>query len=91
MHGHFMLFVFSTLNSRFQCNLFCRDVPAVLKCAVSIHIYSLDAASVLLTLQRAWSGLAFGLYLHGIIMVIQDKSLLLLLLSHSAAHTNIFQ
>ena len=48
----------------------CRDVPAILKCAVSIHIYSLDAASVLLTLQRAWSGLAFGLYLHGIIMII---------------------
>lgn len=47
----------------------CRVVPAVLKCAVSIHIYSLDAASVLLTLQRAWSGLAFGIYLHGIFLV----------------------
>lgn len=45
-------FVFiSTLNSRFQCNL-CRDVLAVLKCAVSIHIFPLDAASVLLTYRK---------------------------------------
>lgn len=42
--------------------ILCRDVLAVLKCAVSIHIFPLDAASVLLTYRKHGQALLYMIF-----------------------------
>lgn len=56
---YFVLFPHWTADSNV---ILCRDVLAVLKCAVSIHIFPLDAASVLLTYRKHGQALLYMIF-----------------------------
>lgn len=73
--------------------ILCRDVLAVLKCAVSIHIFSLDAASVLWTYRKHGQALLYMIFTCMVFLWLYRPYYSYYYYYHTVPHTptNIFQ